>query len=106
MVYVTRKYPWIMLENVDSILYSINVETWEIRNDITHRIINGSFSKSQGKIFKLDCRGVYPLKKLIAMQFVENPNNYKYVIFKDGNYYNYSLDNIAWSEKKQNIKRK
>lgn len=105
MVYVARKYPWILLENVDSILYSINVETWEIRNEITHRIIKGSFNKYTGLVFNLD-NSYKPLKKLIAMQFIENPNNYKYVIFKDGDVNNYSLDNIAWSERQGRQKRK
>lgn len=106
MVYVNRVYPWVKLENIDSILFSINVETFEIRNEITHRIVKGSFNKYSGKMFYLGDKCFMPLKKLIAMQFIENPNNYKYVVFKDGDVNNYSLDNIAWSEKRQNKKRK
>ena len=106
MVYIVRKYPWVMLENINSILFSINVETWEIRNEITHRIVKGSFNKYSGKLFYFGDNCFMPLKKLIAMQFIENPNNYKYVVFKDGDVNNYSLDNIAWSEKRQNKKRK
>ena len=106
MVYIARKYPWVMLENVDSILYSINVETFEIRNEITHRIVKGTFNKYSGKMFYLGDKCFMPLKKLIAMQFIENPNNYKFVIFKDGDVNNYSLDNLAWSERQGRQKRK
>ena len=106
MVYVARKYPWVMLENINSILFSINVETWEIRNEITHRIVKGSFNKYSGKLFYFGDNCFMPLKKLIAMQFIENPNNYKFVIFKDGNVNNYSLDNLEWSEKQHKPRRK
>ena len=106
MVYIARKYPWVLLENIDSILFSINVETFEIRNEITHRIVKGTMNKHMGRMFYLGDKCFMSLKKLIAMQFVPNPNNYKYVTFKDGDVNNYSLDNIVWSEKRVNVKRK
>ena len=106
MVYIARQKPWVMLENINSILFSINTETWEIRNEITHRIVKGSFNKYSGKLFYFGNNCFMPLKKLIAMQFIPNPNNYKYVIFKDGDVNNYSLDNITWSNTQSRQKRK
>ena len=106
MVYVNRVYPWVMLENINSILFSINVETWEIRNEITHKIVKGSFNKYSGKLFYFGDNCFVTLKKLIAMQFLPNPNNYKFVIFKDGDVNNYSLDNLAWSDRQGRQKRK
>lgn len=37
------------------------------------------------------------LSRLLAETFIENPDNYKYVCFKDGNKLNYKLDNLEWS---------
>lgn len=54
-----------------------------------------------------------PLHRILAETFIPNPNNYKYVLFKDSNYKNVSIDNLIWSNhtsidydekrKKQNV---
>ncbi len=36
------------------------------------------------------------LGKIIAESFIPNPNNYKRIIYKDGNKLNYSKENIEW----------
>ena len=55
-----------------------------------------------------------PLHRILAETFIPNINNYKYVIFKDGNYKNVNVDNLMWSnhisvdyeekKKKRNVK--
>lgn len=38
-----------------------------------------------------------PLHRILAETFIPNPNSYKYVLFKDGNYKNVTVDNLVWS---------
>ena len=38
----------------------------------------------------------YPASRLIATAFIENPNNFKNVRYKDGNPLNNSVDNLEW----------
>ena len=45
-----------------------------------------------GKVFKED------LAKLVATQFVPNPNNYQNVEFIDGNKMNCASSNLKWVE--------
>lgn len=40
----------------------------------------------------------------VALAFIENPNNYEYVIHKDGNRSNDHYTNLEWSEKREHIK--
>lgn len=43
---------------------------------------------------------------LVARTFLPNPNNYKYVRFKDGNKLNPSVSNLEWCEFNKTYKRK
>jgi hypothetical protein len=38
----------------------------------------------------------YPLRKIIAEQYVPNPNNYKYMKNKDEDVNNNNIDNLYW----------
>lgn len=40
----------------------------------------------------------YLLQKIVAKAFVENPNNYKYIIHKDNNKTNNAASNLEWSK--------
>lgn len=37
------------------------------------------------------------LSQIVAVAYVPNPNNYRYITFKDGNYTNVKADNLEWS---------
>lgn len=43
-------------------------------------------------------RKFYYVSRLVAEEFIPNPNGYKYVGFKDGNKENCSADNLYWKE--------
>jgi hypothetical protein len=65
--------------------------------------INGSFSMIlviEGE------RTKKLLSNLVASVFVDNPENYRYVIHKDGNNQNNHYTNLEWSDKKEHIKIK
>jgi hypothetical protein len=36
--------------------------------------------------------------RLVAEKFLDNPNNYEHVLFKDGNVKNCNADNLEWCE--------
>lgn len=39
------------------------------------------------------------IARLVASYFIPNPCNYRFVLHKDGNHYNNSVDNLFWSSK-------
>lgn len=39
----------------------------------------------------------FSAKKMVAEAFVENPNKYKYIYYKDCNYHNICADNLYWT---------
>jgi len=47
---------------------------------------------------KLTSNGYEHLYKLVALTFVENPNNYQYIRHKDGDYKNIHYSNLEWVE--------
>lgn len=44
--------------------------------------------------------------RLIAQLFIKNPNNYKYVMHKDGNVYNNNVDNLYWTNIRTHYSKK
>lgn len=41
------------------------------------------------------------IQRLVAVTFLENPNDYDYVGFKDGNKDNMALENLEWTDEKR-----
>lgn len=46
----------------------------------------------------------FPVHRLVAEAFIDNPNNYSTVIHKDGNALNNSVNNLEWSSRSNNMK--
>lgn len=44
------------------------------------------------------------IHRLIALSFIDNPNNYKEVNHKDGNKLNWAINNLEWCTRSQNMK--
>jgi hypothetical protein len=62
------------------------------------------FKSKNGKLTFMLCnkesgRKHYFLHQLLAEKFIDNPNNYKYVIHIDGNVLNNALNNLKWVKK-------
>ena len=51
-------------------------------------------------------RGMYSVHRLVAMTFIENPNNYPVVHHKDTNRGNNSVDNLEWCNNSYNQKER
>lgn len=59
------------------------------------------------KMIELSKNGVskkHTIHRLLALQFIDNPNNKGCVNHKDGNRLNNSLDNLEWTTNSENIK--
>lgn len=62
--------------------------------------VNGSVSNGFVMITITENNKVYKgtLAKLVANEFIDNKNGYKYALHKDGNRFNNSVSNIYWSK--------
>jgi len=81
-----------------------------------NRIIIDSIGKSRklkGKLLTHIMSNKYPavcirrnnkqrIHRLLAVQFIPNPNNYSMVLHKDDDKLNYNLDNLYWGTHKDN----
>lgn len=47
----------------------------------------------------------YSVSRLVATEFVPNPENLNIVIFLDGDSFNVSADNLAWTSRSDNMKK-
>lgn len=52
------------------------------------------------RLYKEGVKVRLQLHRLIAYTFLENPNDCKYVRFKDGNRDNMGIDNLCWSDRR------
>lgn len=80
--------------------YEINKEA-VVRNVNTKHIIKVSlmndFSVVSLKPSGSSSYKKYRLHYLLASTFIDNPNDFNYVVFIDGNHNNLSIDNLEWS---------
>lgn len=65
-------------------------------------IILKNFSRSNTRVefsvnlFKHNIRKTIDVSRLVAIHFISNQSNYKYVLFKDNNPYNLGANNLYW----------
>lgn len=86
--------------------YAISPEyPYEIIYRSTNRVIKVSTSYNEYKTVNIG-GNTYGLHKVIAMQWLENPNNYKEVNHKDGNRSNNQLENLEWISHSENLKQR
>ena len=80
--------------------YSIN-ELGEIRNDITGKLKKTFIGKKNGyktvDLWENNKATKYTIHRLLAENFIPNPENKPTVDHKDGNRLNNSLDNLRWA---------
>ena len=82
--------------------YEINNETHEVRRIGTKRILKQTLRKKGDYLaYKLNGRNVY-VHKILATQFIPNPNNYPVVDHHNTNKLDNSLENLRWVPRKVN----
>lgn len=57
---------------------------------------NNFFKYWYFQLFKDGKRSKKPIHRLVAEYFIKNPKKYKYVLFRDGDLNNYSIENLEW----------
>lgn len=72
----------------------------EVRSKKTQRLARHFYVQSS-KAYKINlyCQGVMSqqtMHRLVATHFVENPNNYSFIGFKDGDRKNIKASNLVW----------
>ncbi|UNA01616.1 putative HNH endonuclease [Bacillus phage vB_BcgM] len=82
-------------------------DTGLVRHIRFDRILSAAIPKSKKNYPKvtLSHKGkqkVYLLHRLLALTFIDNPDNKPEVNHKDGNKHNFSLDNLEWSTYSEN----
>ena len=85
------------VELVENYLFEINKEG-VVRNKETGRILKHTMSGNRLYV-NLSNGNRKALIYLLAQNFIDNPNNFEYVLQIDRDPYNISLDNIVWCDK-------
>ena len=86
--------------------YSISKDyPYEIIYTKTKRVLKVTTSYNEYKTVHIGGKN-YGLHKVIAMQWLDNPNNYKEVNHKDGNRSNNHLENLEWITHSDNLKQR
>ena len=103
---------WKDLKNYEE-YYEIS-DNGDIRNKNTGRILKPGLrgvktKNSEGYKFVVLCRNPqdhqkHNVHRLVAENFVDNPNNYPVVMHKDNNTLNCSADNLEWGTAKENTR--
>ncbi len=76
-------------------------DTGKIYSKRSRMFLKTNFNKNYETIHL--CGKTYQVHRLIALTFIENPNNYKQVNHKDGNKLNNSCLNLEWVTQSQNM---
>jgi hypothetical protein len=81
-------------------------ENGNIYNKKTKKFLNGSIKKNGYKSVKLTIDGIkkdYLVHRLVALTYLENPDNFPQVNHKDRNKLNNNITNLEWINASDNI---
>lgn len=84
--------------------YSIT-ESGDIRNDITGKTLEGTNLSCEYKKVSLminDIPKTYMVHRLVALTYIDNPDNLPVVHHKDGNKLNNHISNLQWVSFQEN----
>ena len=95
-----------MWKQIEKLNYEVSKEG-VVRNIITQKIIKGSKSSSGYKMVSLHTqngRVTKQVHRLVAINFIDNPENKPQVNHIDGNKLNNNVNNLEWVTGKENMK--
>ena len=100
LVYQGIKYPNYKISDTGIIK---NQNNYELKRNLEKRdSIKTEYFYSTISLGKRHSSKRIILHRAVAETFIQNKNNYKYVIFRDNNFQNISVDNLFWSNHKTN----
>lgn len=89
--------------------YAIS-NTGKVKNTKTGRILKTTIHKKRGYVkvgLRKDNKTITcEIHRLVAMAYIDNPNNFEHVDHKDRNKLNNNLSNLTWVSKQENLKRR
>ena len=86
------------MEDIENTNYQVNI-LGEVRNKKTGKILKNYLSNGY---YCVDLGKQYNIHRLIALQFIPNPENLSDVDHIDGNKINNSIENLRWTSHQQN----
>ena len=110
MTEIWKQIPFAHLYEISSLGRLRNIETKKVKKSPDIEKLKKKQTrvryclKTNVKTNKTGVKGFY-LNRIIAITFLENPNNYKEVNHIDGNPYNNILSNVEWCSRKENMKQ-
>ena len=90
--------------NIPNLRDEYTIDTNGIVYNVTrNKYLKGTKITKNNRYTKIHLDKFYPLHKLVAQHFIENPNNYTEINHIDGNRYNNCADNLEWCTHRENI---
>lgn len=82
--------------------YEVN-ELGEIKNKIKNKILKPFITTNGYLRIRISNKIAFQVHKIIALYFIDNPNNFSEVNHIDGNKLNNSINNLEWCNRSQNM---
>ena len=95
---------WLKIEGFDN--YSVSNDG-QVRNDLNNHIKEQRLNRYGYPIVSIYQDGhayTWPVHRLVAKAFIDNPENKEQVNHKDGNKTNNNVDNLEWATRSENMK--
>jgi len=85
--------------------YAIS-KSGQVKNIKTQKILNRVEAKGALHVYIFRDKKQHDrlVSRLLATEFISNPNNFKYVGYKDGNSMNINISNLEWVQDTRKVK--
>lgn len=89
---------WVFIKNYPKYQISTSGKVISFKGNLLKPQIISSQKREGVMLHNEDGPKINYMSRLMAEHFVPNPRHKRFVMFKDGNHNNYSVDNLYWSD--------